>query len=31
LPGGEPAKPFVCTDWPNLDPEHTGHPGCRLL
>ncbi len=31
LPNGEPAKPFVCTDWPDLGPEHTGHPGCRLL
>ncbi|GIW53424.1 MAG: hypothetical protein KatS3mg081_2779 [Gemmatimonadales bacterium] len=31
LPDGEPAKPFVCTDWPDLDPEHTGHPGCRLI
>jgi hypothetical protein len=31
LPNGERAKPFVCTEWPNLDPEHTGHPGCRLI
>lgn len=30
-PDGEPAKPFVCSDWPNLDSDHTGHPGCRLL
>lgn len=30
-PDGQPAKPFVCTEWPNLDPDHTGHPGCRLL
>lgn len=31
LPNGEPAKPFVCTQWPDLGPEHTGHPGCKLL
>jgi hypothetical protein len=29
-PDGEPAKPFVCREWP--DPEDGGpvHPGCRL-
>jgi len=30
-PGGEPAKPFVCRQWPELGPDQVGHPGCRLL
>jgi hypothetical protein len=31
LPDGEPAKPFVCRQWPEPGPDHAGHPGCRLL
>lgn len=30
-PDGKPAKPFVCSDWPDLGPDDVGHPGCRLL
>lgn len=30
-PDGEPAKPYVCSDWPDLGPDDTGHPGCRLI
>lgn len=30
-PDGKPAKPYVCSDWPDLGPEDVGHPGCRLL
>jgi hypothetical protein len=31
LPNGRAAKPFVCTQWPELGPDDVGHPGCRLL
>jgi len=31
LPNGRPAKPAICSDWPDLDPNDTGHPGCVLL
>ena len=28
-PNGEPAKPYLCTEWPDeLDDDETGHPGC---
>jgi hypothetical protein len=30
-PDGKNAKPFVCSDWPNLGPDDAGHPGCRLI
>ena len=31
-PNGRPAKPSICTDWPDeLDEDETGHPGCVLL
>ena len=30
-PDGSPAKPSVCTEWPDLEPGDTGHPGCRLI
>ena len=30
-PDGMPAKPSVCSDWPDLGPDDDGHPGCRLL
>jgi hypothetical protein len=30
-PDGKPAKPFVCSDWPDLGPGDEGHPGCRLI
>ena len=30
-PGGAPAKPSVCSEWPDLDPGDTAHPGCRLV
>jgi hypothetical protein len=28
---GTPAKPSICSDWPDTDPESTYHPGCRLV
>jgi len=31
-PDGSPAKPAVCSTWPeDLEPGDSGHPGCRLL
>jgi hypothetical protein len=31
-PDGEPAKPGVCSDWPDFDEEeYSGHPGCVFL
>jgi hypothetical protein len=31
-PDGAPAKPGVCSDWPDFDDrEYTGHPGCVFL
>jgi len=30
-PDGAPAKPFVCSRWPELGPDDVGHPGCRLI
>jgi hypothetical protein len=30
-PDGEPAKPYVCSEWPDLGPDDEGHPGCRLI
>jgi hypothetical protein len=30
-PDGAPAKPFVCSEWPDLGPDDEGHPGCRLI
>jgi hypothetical protein len=31
-PDGEPAKPGVCSDWPDFDEgEFSGHPGCVFL
>ena len=30
-PGGAPAKPSICSDWPDLDPDSEYHPGCRLI
>jgi len=29
-PDGEPAKPSICSDWPNPGPDDDTHPGCRL-
>ncbi|MGD2135078.1 MAG: hypothetical protein PVF27_02915 [Gemmatimonadales bacterium] len=31
LPNGRPAKPSICFEWPDLDPDDAGHPGCALL
>jgi len=31
LPNGRPAKPSICSEWPDLGPDAAGHPGCRLL
>jgi hypothetical protein len=28
---GSPAKPYVCSEWPDLGPDDEGHPGCRLI
>jgi hypothetical protein len=31
-PDGKPAKPGVCSDWPDFDEgDWTGHPGCVFL
>jgi hypothetical protein len=30
-PDGRPAKPRVCSRWPDLGPDDVGHPGCALL
>ena len=30
-PDGRPAKPRVCSRWPDLGPDDVGHPGCVLL
>jgi hypothetical protein len=30
-PDGRPAKPGVCSRWPDLGPDDVGHPGCRLI
>lgn len=31
LPNGWRAKPSLCYDWPELEDDETGHPGCRLI
>lgn len=28
---GSPAKPAICSDWPDLDEDCDWHPGCRLV
>jgi len=30
-PDGTPAKPDVCSAWPDLGPDDVGHPGCVLI
>lgn len=30
-PDGAPAKPSICSEWPDIDPDSTYHPGCRLV
>ena len=31
-PNGRPAKPSICTEWPDeLGEDETGHPGCVLI
>lgn len=30
LPNGRLAKPSICMEWPDLEPDDEGHPGCRL-
>ncbi len=30
-PDGEPAKPYICSDWPDVDGTDTWHPGCVLM
>ena len=27
-PNGKPAKPSLCSEWPDLEEDETGHPGC---
>ena len=27
-PNGRPAKPSLCSEWPELEEDETGHPGC---
>ncbi len=27
-PNGRSAKPSLCSEWPDLDEDETGHPGC---
>ena len=29
-PDGTPAKPSICSEWPDLEPGEPGHTGCRL-
>jgi hypothetical protein len=31
LPNGRRAKPSLCYEWPELEKDETGHPGCRLI
>ncbi len=31
LPNGKLAKPSLCYEWPELEEDETGHPGCRLV
>lgn len=31
LPNGQRAKPSLCYEWPDVAPDETGHPGCRLI
>jgi len=31
LPNGRRAKPSLCYEWPELEPDETGHTGCRLV
>lgn len=31
LPNGRLAKPSLCYEWPELEEDETGHPGCRLV
>jgi hypothetical protein len=31
LPNGWRAKPSLCYEWPELEKDETGHPGCRLI
>ncbi len=28
---GTPAKPSICFEWPDSDPDSVYHPGCRLI
>ena len=30
LPNGRSAKPSICWEWPELDEDDEGHPGCAL-
>jgi hypothetical protein len=30
-PDGAPAKPSICSEWPNPGPDDATHPGCRLV
>jgi hypothetical protein len=30
-PDGAPAKPSICSDWPDPGPDDRTHPGCRLV
>jgi len=30
LPNGRLAKPSICMEWPDLEPDDLGHPGCPL-
>ena len=30
-PDGSPAKPSICSEWPDLEPGDAWHPGCRLV
>lgn len=31
LPNRQLAKPSICREWPDLEPDEVGHPGCRLV
>ena len=31
LPNRQLAKPSICREWPDIDEDEAGHPGCRLI
>ena len=31
LPNDQLAKPSICREWPDIEEDEVGHPGCRLI